>query len=357
MKKVFFCLVSVVLVLFLCSCEQPDLNNNVQSNSLNDVIESLGSINQIYESSNTRFVTGETLLNYYEGTDVVFIGKLVEYNALTKSFADYVETITKQNNALMHQHYNIDFKKDKKYVEFCSYVDKKTGVVKEYEVRVFDGDFVYKKGEWYAKSCDFDSTFTKDISNHKTVDFGFKLGIVKLDPASLPTSKYTYDCKTGKVNELPSTEDPSDDDSSTPLPPLEYDSALAEEVLSKTAKIGTISKIFENGNVIFKSYEDKKGKTNYYYACMVEYSSVDDKISSLLDEAYERNGGFNAKNRFHHVGFGKDLNNESTYIEVIAIVNNKTGKISDYELRRIDKESYEKNPKEYYATSIHVKNL
>ncbi|HBF68200.1 MAG TPA: hypothetical protein DDW20_02630, partial [Firmicutes bacterium] len=90
MKKVFLCLILVVLALFLCSCEQPDLNNNVQSNSLNDVIESLGSINQIYESSNTRFVTGETLLNYYEGTDVVFIGKLVEYNTLTKSFADYV---------------------------------------------------------------------------------------------------------------------------------------------------------------------------------------------------------------------------------------------------------------------------
>jgi len=352
MKNFLLCLLTIVMIAALCSCEQTP-NVVAKTDSLDESIECLGNVNKIYEKSTAKFITGETLLNY-KGSDVVFIGKLVEYNSLTKSFADYVETITKEENALMHQNYGVEFNPAKKYVEFCAYVDKQTGIVKEYEIRVFNGDFVYRQGEWYAKSCDFDSTFTRDLSNDVDVDFGFKLGVVALNPAMLPTSEYIYDCSTGKLVDKPSEENATEE-----ITMPEFNETLAEKVMTSVNKIGTVAKIFDDGKVVYETYGSRA-----YYSCMVEYTSVDDKFSNLFDNAYNSKGGFNAMYRFNHLGFGgrnQVLNEASTYIEVIGEVDSKTGRITRYNLRRIDKEAYKtalnSSTASYYATSIRVSEI
>lgn len=363
MKRTLLCLLTFFMIVCLCSCDQaPDafVASVKQTDTLNESIECLGSVNKIYENLNAKFVTGETLLNY-KGTDVVFIGKLVEYNELTKSFADYVENMTADKNALMHQNYNVSFNPDKKYVEFCAYVDKTTGVVQEYEIRVFNGDFVYKKGEWYAKACDFNNTFTKDLSHNLPVDFGFQLPVVVLDPATLPTSEWTFDYSTGQVTSTPtstSTSGSGTEDETTKMP--EYDKTLAEEVMAAVNKIGTVVKILDDGEkVAFKVYGNKG-----YYTCVVEYSAVKDEYTKLFDAAYAKRGDFNALYRFNHPGFGgKDqiFNDGSTYIEVIGEVDPKTGKITNYDLRRINPEAYKarlKNKtKDWYATYIDVTSI
>ena len=357
MKKVLSCLLIILSFICICSCNQtPSVSTTgKQSDALNVAIECLGSVNEIYESSTAKFVTGETLLNY-KGTDVIFIGKLVEYNELTKSFADYVETITADKNALMHQNYNISFNPDKKYVEFCAYVDKQTGVVQEYEIRVFNGDFVYREGEWYAKSCHFNNTFTNDLSNKLPVDFGFQLSVVVLDPATLPTSEWTFDYSTGQVTSTPTSTSTSESSTTTP----EYNEALAEEVMTAVKKIGTVVKIHDEGEkVSFKIYGNKG-----YYCCVVEYSKVEDKYTKLFDDSYTRSKGFNAMYRFNHPGFGgkgQVFNEGSTYIEVIGEVDSTTGKICNYDLRRINPEAYTAlvngNKRSWYATYVYVSTI
>ncbi len=354
MKKVSLCFLVFLVLICFCSCEQGPKATVKQTDSLDKSIECLGTVNKIYESSTSRFVTGETLLNYYKGVDVVFIGKLVEYNDLTKSFADYVETITADKNALMHQHYNVSFDPDKKYVEFCAYVDKQTGVVQEYEIRVFDGDFVYREGEWYAKSCYFNNTFTKDLSNNLDVDFGFEMDIVTLDPESLPTSEYIYDYSTGKLVASPSTSENSSDGTAP-----EYNEVLADEVTTAVKKIGTVARVFDEGETVsFKVYGNRG-----YYTCVVEYSAVNDKYTKLFDNVFAKDG-FNAMYRFNHRGFGgknQIFNEGSTYIEVIGEVDSKTGKICNYDLRRIDPETYkagwENRKWDWYATYIYVSSI
>lgn len=354
MKKTMLCLFTILMIAVICSCDQAPSATVKQTDSLSESIECLGSVNKIYESTTAKFVTGETLLNY-KGTNVVFIGKLVEYNSLTKSFSDYVEKITQEENALMHQSYSVVYNADKKYVEFCAYVDKTTGIVQEYEIRVFNGDFVYKKGQWYAKSCYFNNTFTKDLSNNLDVNFGFTLPILVLNPETLPTSAYVYDCSTGKL-----VETPSDESGAQEVVTQEYSETLAEEVMAAIKKIGTVARIVDEGEKIsFKIYGNMG-----YYTCIVEYSEVKKEYTKLFDDKYASSEGFNAMYRFNHPGFGggkQTFNEGSSYIEVIGQVNSKTGKISSYELRRIDAEKYteccKNNKWTLYATSIDVSSI
>ena len=368
MKRIMFFFLVLAVVFCICSCEE-GLSNTVTGESnnktgesntgnagndivkveLDSAIDCLGTVNRIYDNSSSRFITGETILNY-RGSDVVFIGYLVEYNELTKSFADYVETITKKNNAMMHQNYSVIFDKDKKYVEFCAYVDKKSGEVKSYEVRVFEGDFVYRNGEWYAKACDFDNTLTRDLTNDVDVDFGFTLDVLVLDPATLPTSDYVYDCNTGIVSNSSS----ADDSVTAPA----YNPSLADEVMTAAGRIGSIAKIFDDGKVVYKTYGGRA-----FYTCMVEYSSVNARFTNLFDASYNSEG-FNAMYRFNHSGFGSSdqkLNSESTYIEVIGEVDSKTGEITNYDLRRVDQDAYKAvlsgGSRSWYATFINVSEI
>ena len=354
MKKALSWFVVVLMLLVLCSCAQEPEKKAVNATDLTPVIEKLGDVKQVYEKSSSRFVTGETILNYKGNDSLVFIGNLVEYNSLTKVFADYVETITVKNNALAHQHYNVVYDKDKKYVEFCAYVNKTTGEVVEYEIRVFSGNFINQSGDWYAKSCHFNNTMTRDITNKKDVDFGFALDVLVLDPDNLPTSEYTYNCKTGEVT----TSDSGSDDVEAAVPV--YDPTLAEEVEAAAKRIGVIAEMYDDGKAVYETYTNKRGVTKAFYVCMAEYSSVNDRFTKLFDTSFNAEG-LNAMNMIGHSGFGgKDqvFNTGSSYIEIIGYVNPKTGEISEYDLRRIDPEAYKayKNGKstEWFASSISI---
>ena len=350
MKKVLSGIIVILTFIGLCSCAQEPVRKAVNATDLKPAIEKFGDVEQIYEKSASRFATGETVLNYKGNDSLVFIANLVEYNSLTKVFADYVETITAEPNAAPHQGYMVTYDSRKKYVEFCAYVNKTTGEVVEYEIRVFNGDFINKSGEWNAKSCDFNNTLTRDVTNNRDVDFGFALDVLVLDPDKLPTSELTYDCKTGEVT----TSDSKSDDVVVEAAPA-YDPAIADEVEDAATRIGTIAKMYDDGKDVYVTFTNDKGVATAYYICMVEYTSLNDKFTKLFDDAYNEKGLSGGLIK-EHSGFGVSFNTGSSYIEIAAKVDSKTGKISEYGLRKVAPDAY-KRGNGGYAVTIDVDEI
>ena len=363
MKKILSGVIVILTLIGLCSCAQEPVKKAVNATDLKPAIEKFGDVEQIYEKSASRFATGETVLNYKGNDSLVFIANLVEYNSLTKVFADYVETITAEPNAAPHQGYMVTYDSSKKYVEFCAYVNKTTGEVVEYEIRVFNGDFINKSGEWNAKSCDFNNTLTRDVTNNRDVDFGFALDVLVLDPDKLPTSELTYDCKTGEVTTSDSKPKDKEQKDGVVVAAPAYDQAIADEVEDAATRIGTIAKMYDDGKALYTTYTDCDGIGHAQYICMAEYTSLNSKIAKLFEDEYNQNG-FSACIETAHSGFADDgwvLNAESVYVEVIGKVDSKTGKISSYVLKRIDPEGYiafkEDESKGYFATTIELREI
>ena len=179
------------------------VGGEITSEPFSERMAYLGDFDAVYDGYTNKFITGETLTNYRKyDVPLVFIGQLVEYNSFTSEFADYVEENVEEENAKMHQSYPVRLDPNKKYVEFAAYVNKITGEVCEYEIRVFDGSRAPNKDGYYAKSRHFNNTFTKDLKNNKDVDFGIPSTIEKIPVELLPDCGITYDGKTKETTNL-----------------------------------------------------------------------------------------------------------------------------------------------------------
>lgn len=333
MKK----LVKAGLILFCtslmvsCSNLQPD-TNETNSTSTSTVTATqgmsyLGDINKIYSSSNSaRYVTGQIIDNFY-GYTVKFEGNLVEYNSIKQEILDYVEGLT-QNNALMHQNYeNVEFDTTKKYIEFSSYMDTTSEKIVCFEIRVFFGNFLetFKTDGWYAKSVMFNASFTKDIDNGISVDFGEPLGEEEEED-------YTSS-------------------SSDPVISQNSEDLINNELINL---IGEPASIYSAPNTQARYCTGQilnwHGEKVRFQGNLVAYSSVKQSVLSIFD-----NIPFNAMN---HQGYSNvSYDRTKTYIEVCFYENMETENIVSYELRLIDASYFTGSSNGWYAKSYEFNSL
>lgn len=299
----------------------------------------LGDLDAVYDGYTSKFITGETLIDFKGCTDpLVFIGQLAEYNSLTSKFADYVEDNIKEENAKMHQSYPVRLNPDKKYVEFCAYVNKVTGEVFEYTIRVFDGSRTPNEKGWYAKSCSFNNTFTKDLKNNNDVDFGIPLTVEKIPVELLPDCGITYNGKTKETTNIYEEKQQ----------PADYD-----YLIKLVNRIGKVTRIWEHPE---KSIITNTKGTKFFDV-VVEYKNINPIISNQFDFKLQTNG--NESDAMYQTDIfektGYQPQKGYTYVNVVGILN-KNNKISTLELRRINPEDYKKSAPDYnkirYATAI-----
>ena len=347
MKFVNSTAICCILVISLVSCSNGfgnltrKLKDQQTSPSIavtsKDGMDYLGTVNKVYSAVPTgRFVTGQVIENFY-GHTVKFEGNLVEYTSIKQEVLDYVENL-KNNNALMHQHYeDIVYDSTKKYVEFSSYTDVKSGKILCFEVRVFFGNFLdtYNESFWYAKSVTFNSRFTKDIDNNIAVNFGEPIGNSE-DEDLLDVDENT--------SELPSIPEKQEDK-------INYDYINA---------IGKVAKIYSTHNVDVRFATGQKiaynGKKVRFQGNLVEYSSVNTKVLDVFTNIQP--------NALHHQGYSNFVfENSKIYIEVCYYEDVVTGKVVEYELRYTVNPIYEKiakgewQPDEWYAKSFSFTDL
>ena len=297
----------------------------------------LGDLDAVYDGYTNKLITGETLINYGEyDVPLVFIEQLVEYNSFTSKFADYVEENVVEENAKMHQSYPVRLDPNKKYVEFCAYVNKITGEVCEYEIRVFDGSRAPNKDGYYAKSRHFNNTFTKDLKNNNDVDFGIPSTIEKIPVELLPDCGITYDGKTKETTNLYEEKQK----------PADYD-----YLIKIVNRIGKVTRIWEQPE---KNIITRNGVK--LFEVVVEYKNINPIISNQFDRKLQENGYKSdaecITSIFEESGY--QPRNGYTYVNVSGMLN-KNDKISVLDLRRINPDDYKKSAPEYktkYATAI-----
>ena len=179
MKTLLILLFSVLLIF--SSCEIDNAGRIMDISELNASVSS--AIEYAGENPNVvggalvpRFIDGQ-LVNMYvhemgDRCNVLFSSYLVEYDSINPSLTQYVEEQGVEN-ALFHHEYNVEMKEDKKYVEFAIYSDIETGIPLIYELRIgyYPGERF--DGSWYAKSREFNSSFTYDYQSGETIDLGY----------------------------------------------------------------------------------------------------------------------------------------------------------------------------------------
>ena len=315
------------------------VGGEITSEPFSERMAYLGDFDAVYDGYTNKFITGETLTNYRKyDVPLVFIGQLVEYNSFTSEFADYVEENVEEENAKMHQSYPVRLDPNKKYVEFAAYVNKITGEVCEYEIRVFDGSRAPNKDGYYAKSRHFNNTFTKDLKNNNDVDFGIPSTIEKIPVELLPDCGITYDGKTKETTNLYEEKQK----------PADYD-----YLIKIVNRIGKVTRTWElpEKNII----TNKKGTK--FFNVVVEYKNINPIISNLFDCKLQENGYKSTTMCISPAIFeesGYQPRNGYTYVNVVGILN-ENDKISVLELRRINPDDYKKSAPEYktmYATAI-----
>lgn len=344
MRKWLFGILAVLLTLvFFCSCaiepEKEAVDDNEEPSlktSLSEVYGSIGEVSNVYDGYRTRFFSGENILNFNGEDELVFVAELVEYNFLTAGFVRYVEDITEVANAMPHQGYNITYREDRKYIEFCSYLEKSTGKIKFYEIRVFSGDVFNKKGAYGAKTCLFNSSMTKDITNNKEANLGFVLGDMIVPSELIPESTVSYDSLTGLI---------SDSDNQNTMQRLEGSSAIKKELVDALNSMGSVRKIYSSGSsaecIAFLSNGEIKQMR--YYAT-AEFSSVNDKYTKLFDEKFASDGERLTNGCFPVEGFTslKSVDTSSSFIEICVFIDLTDGTVSSYQLTRIDPAAFNK---------------
>ncbi len=347
MKKILVILTVMLMLVFAISCEfetqksvgivtETEENgsggDSEAADGIGAVYRSIGEVENVYDGYRTRFFSGETIVNFQDADDLVFLAHLVEYRYFTGPFANYVETVTAKSNAAPHQGYNIKYDKDRKYAEFCAYIEKSTGMVRYYEIRVFSGNFLSNDSAWTAKTCLFNSSLTKDITNNVDVDFGVILPDVIIPSVMIPPSTVTYDAATGLV---------SDENNQMRMEILEGSTAVKEQMVAALNELGTVKTIYDNQSALCVAIINNGAIVQMYYYTAAEYTSVKDEYSKLFDDAYSQKGQLDS-GCYPHEGF-KDLTSLDTakqYIEIRGDVNLDTGKVVKYSLKRIDPETY-----------------
>ena len=346
MKKILIVLTVMLMLIFLNACEfeiQKSGENVTETEKETDgssekvdgiqtVYRSIGEVENVYTGYRTRFFSGETIVNFQDAGDLVFLAHLVEYRHFTGPFASYVETVTSKSNAAPHQGYNINYVKDRKYAEFCAYIEKSTGKVRYYEIRVFSGDFLSSDSTWNAKTCLFNSSLTRDITNNVDVDFGIILPDVIIPSAMIPQSTVTYDAATGLV---------SDENNEMRMEILEGSTAVKNQMVAALNELGTVNTIYDNQSALCVAIINNGSIVQMYYFTAAEYTSVKEEYKKLFDDAYNEKNQFDS-GCYPHDGF-KDLTSLDTtkqYIEIRGDVDLDTGKITKYVLKRIDPETY-----------------
>lgn len=331
--SVVFCILTILFVS--CSNGFGNLTNKNVSPPVavtNKIgMDYLGTVNKVYFASPTgRFVTGQVIKNFY-GHTVKFEGHLVEYTSIKQEILDYVEKL-KNNNALMHQHYeNIVYDSTKKYVEFSSYTDVKSNKILCFEIRVFFGNFLdtYNESFWYAKSVTFNSRFTKDIDNNIAVDFG--------EPLGNPEDEDLLDVGENAA-EAPSIPEKQEDK-------INYDYINAIGKVSKIYSAHNVTARFATGQEI-----DYNGKKVRFQGNLVEYHSVNAKILDIFTNIQP--------NALHHQGYSNFVfENSKIYIEVCYYEDMVTGEILEYELRYTINPVYEKIKKEEWQGEWYAKSF
>lgn len=352
-------LLFLVLAILLISCSnhvqapyEPNTPAEPNAPTVNEslcylpIAEELGEIGNVYHASTSRFIDGEVILNYWpenpDNKELVFVAELVEYNSFDQDVVNYIQEKHPKNNALLHQHYDVTYKEGKTYVEYASYVDKKTGEVLVIEIRIANGsDILSYDGSWYALSCRFSNDMSVDIDLKSETPFRINPQVVDL--SKVPDARVVYDCNTGEVK----YEDEPSVSSGIPIVEAEETVTFIENL---AGKLGELEESYE----ITKSEYDSKGSTVKVLIGNFRYKSLSDYLNGKAEkEPYNAGGQPFADQLWKDM---TDSTYDNCYYVQICIFSNMPAKV---DIRIIDQERYRTwwtTPKEdkdfWFAKSI-----